>query len=245
MIDLTYKDVVMPEDCIFKISPSSINKFFEYPSVWYAENVLNETTFKGNTSTMLGTICHYIYECVAKNNKVTREDINEYLDSLDNPDINIEEIKSIYPAIADVVVNNYILQNKPQHIEIPLVAHVKNNVYVGGTCDNITGSVVCDYKNVASKPNEDTIPWNYKIQLMAYAYAARSKGMSIDRIRLIYGVRPLKTTPARCYVVTKQIDYEDWQDIENTLELIADTITTIKSNPELSYLLFKSMKLKV
>ena len=41
MIDLAYKDVVMPEDCIFKISPSSINKFFEYPSVWYAENVLN------------------------------------------------------------------------------------------------------------------------------------------------------------------------------------------------------------
>ena len=37
-----YEKPVFPNDCIFNISPSQIDKFFSYPSVWYRENLLGQ-----------------------------------------------------------------------------------------------------------------------------------------------------------------------------------------------------------
>lgn len=105
--------------------------------------------------------------------------------------------------------------------------------------------IVTDYKTVSTKPcNLDTIPFDYKIQLLAYAYALGRNKKFIDRIRVVYGVKPTKTLPARTFVVTEQISFEDTQLISDTLNLITDTILKVKQQPELTYLLFKSMSLK-
>jgi hypothetical protein len=241
-----YTEVEMPSDCLFKISPSQIDKFFSYPSVWYKEQILKEpSNFKGNTATTLGTVCHYIYEKVARNEDINRDIVNQALDTVTNPEVNIDEVKELYPLVAASVVNEYLLENIPTKTEFPVVGKVKNGIYVGGTVDAIKGSILTDYKHVATKPNTDQIPFNYKIQLLAYAYALKQNNVFIDRIRLVYGVKPTKTLPARTFVVTEMIGYEEEKLINDTLTLIADTVLYAREHPEAVHLLFKSMGLKV
>ena len=243
---LKYNEIKTPEDCIFRISPSQIALFFEYPSVWYKQEVCGVKEFDGNTATMIGTVCHLIYEYMAKGLPIDREMIANELEAYrDHPEIDVDEVINTYPSVANTVLSQYLQKNRPTEVELPVLTEVSNGIYVGGTCDNLTGDIVVDYKNVKTKPTEGAgIPFKYKIQLLAYAYALRANNKLVDRIRIVYGVQPTKTLDARCLVVTEQISYEDWKLIEDTLELMVLTVLEAKENPKLIPLLFKSMKLK-
>lgn len=237
--------VPLPGDCTFKISPSAISKFFEYPVIWYKEQVLQEVQFKGNTASVLGSIIHGIAECYATDKPVSREMIEPYLTKHKfNTDVNINEIRDLYPDMSAALINEYIRHNKPTEVEQSLCCQIKDGIYLAGTFDNLTGTTIVDYKNVTMKPNTDKIPWNYYIQLMAYAWMLRQTGKTVDRIRLVYTVRPTKTLPIRVFVVTQVITETDYQSITDVLTLISETVLLIKSNPELTHLLFKSMALK-
>ena len=79
-----------PDDCYHNISPSCIDEFFSYPVLYYKERVLeNEPKFKGSTSTVLGSICHKIYESVAKKEIITKEIIDKQLNQFDENDIEV------------------------------------------------------------------------------------------------------------------------------------------------------------
>ena len=248
-----YEHPERPSDCTYLISPSMISKFFDYPRLWYEEEYLGgEQTFKGNTSTFIGTICHHIYESITQGNPVSRDEINadliSYMQEHPNAEVNIPEVIEDYPKVAKAVVNGYILPRgvaKP-HIkcEFPVVGMVSGGIYVGGTCDRLENDIVCDYKTVSKLPNKMAIPFGYKIQLLAYAYALAQKGIDINYIRIIYGIRPMKTLDARCVVVTEQVDDTMWKLIDDTLNLISETVQTVREQPELAYLLFKSYDLK-
>ena len=108
----------------------------------------------------------------------------------------------------------------------------------------IEDDMIVDFKTVGKKPDENLIPWGYKIQLLAYAYAFRKQGYNINRIRLVYGVKPTKTIPARCITVTELITPEHEKMIQDTLQLITESVIICRNNPELVYLIFKSMELK-
>jgi hypothetical protein len=279
-----YAKIEMPEDCIFKISPSSISKFFEYPVVWYKDQVLGETQFQGNTSSVLGSIVHGLAEMYVKGQETSSEMVEAYLRrQLLKPDVNIQEVRELYPDMAAALINEYIRYNKPTEVERSLCYEVKDGVYVAGTFDNITetGKYTCmvvDYKNVGTKPNTNKIPWGYYVQEMAYAYMLKKEHERIqsmteeeceqeylleyeevetsykdklleknplpDKIRLVYVVRPTKTLPIRVFKVTQIINDDDYQNIEDVLNLIADTVLLGKERPELNYLLYKSMQLK-
>lgn len=243
----------VPEDCICTISPSQIEKFFTFPKIWYSECYLgNKPEFKGNTSSVIGIISHYIYKCVTENIPITREDINQqlldYLNIEPNPDVDATQVMSLYPLITKEVVNNYVIPHNNLgcviKCEQPITAKVVDGAYIAGTYDRLEGTVLCDYKNVSVKPNETCIPFGYKMQLLAYAYALRQHGYEVDRIRLIYGIRPTKTLPARCIVVTEEIDYKADKLVKDTLELIAESVLIVREKPELTHLIFKSMDLK-
>lgn len=245
----------IPDDCIFAISPSMIGKFFDYPRVWYEENYLGgEVEFKGNTATVTGTICHWIYEQITKKNteNVNRDYINEqldkYLEVCPNPDVDANQVKVDYPLVSKVVVNSYLLEANDKNSLIKseerIAAKVMDGIYVAGTCDRLEGDCIVDFKTVATKPNESVIPFNYKIQLLSYAYAFRSKGYEINRIRIVYGVKPTKTIPARCIVVTENIDFMAEKLMTDTLKLIGESVLAVRDNPNLAYLIFKSMDLK-
>ena len=234
----------------FKISPSQISKFFDYPTIWYKEQILGESEFNGNTATTLGTIIHAFAESFANGNPISRDDVEEYFEHLKKTrgvggdPINFNEIRELYPDMASLLINEYVRHNMPDSTEDQLLAPITDDVVVAGSCDNRTNSIVVDYKNVSTKPNTNAIPFGYKIQLLAYAYMYRHSGQDIDRIRLVYTVRPTKTLPVRTFTVTEVVKAEDWEMIENTLKLIAESVEKIKTNPELTHLIFKSYKLK-
>lgn len=242
-----YQEIELPDNAVFKISPSQIDEFFKLPKVWYEKNVLGKKEYFQNTAMALGTVCHYIYEMFGQNKYIDKEYIDEQIDTLEgNPDIDTAHVKEMYRVIAPEVINSYISSNMPTHTEYQTYTEVKDNVYICGTIDAIggNGSMVVDYKTVSKKPNDKAIPFNYKIQLLSYAYALKRNNHFIDRIRLVYGVKPTKTKEARTIVVTEQISYQDWKLVEDTLTLIADSVTKVKEQPELAYLIFKSMGLK-
>lgn len=249
-----YTRPVLPDDCTHIISPSMLGKFFDFPKVWYEEAILGKTpAFKGSTATVIGTICHYIYEQNTLGNKVTREEINEqldkYLELCPNEDINPTQVKIDYPLVASAVMNDYVIPHNQTNgvleCEKQVIAKVTNGIYIAGTCDRIEGDCLVDYKTISTKPNEQAIPFGYKIQLLAYAYALKQQHYEINRIRIVYGVKPTKTLPARCVVVTEEIDYMAEKLMRDTLTLVADSILAVKEHPELAYLIFKSMDLKI
>lgn len=242
-----------PEDCLYNISPSQIPLFFDLPKIWCEENLLGEDKkFKGNTGSVTGTIVHYLCESVTKGVTVTREDINKELLKYheNNPDLELDvpQIMSDYPLAAETIINGYVIpsNNSGARIEVEKQVQIKlrNGIYLSGTCDRIDGDCVVDYKIVERKPNEQEIPFGYKIQLLAYAYALRLMGYEINRIKVIYCVKPTKTLPARKFEVTLMIGYAEEKLIEDTLNLICDSIELVLQQPKLLYIVFKSMDLK-
>ena len=228
----------------FKISPSGISRFFEYPPLWYQDNFTGEQSFTGNTASELGTIIHAIAEAVANNETTTREEIQAYLDTIDNADIDKDEILRAYPEMASVLVNQYLLKNIPDKTEQQTICNLGDNILIGGTYDAIQGTTLIDYKTTSKKPNIESMPWNYKTQLLSYCYSLRAEGITIDRIRLVWVVKATKTLPVRLFVVNHMITQQDWKDIEDVLKIMKDTILLGKEKPEYLHILYKSMNLK-
>lgn len=170
-----YNDLQI-QDCSFRISPSSIGKFFDYPSVWYRDNILGEKEFTASTASVLGTVVHACAESYARKIEITREMIEEYITTaakkqkVTDDAINLTEIRECYPDMAKTLINDYIRTNKPTEVEQQIFAPVLDDIYVGGSCDNRTGDTVVDYKTYNSKTKPSKIPFGYKIQLLAYCF---------------------------------------------------------------------------
>jgi hypothetical protein len=248
-MDFTYKDLEIPNSN-FRISPSSIGKFFDYPSIWYKEHILKEKPeFNGNTASVLGTVIHAIAEEYGRYGSTppnARELCNNYINSFkNNEDVDCDLVKNLYEGMATILINDYLRYNIPNKVEEQVFTEVKNGIYVGGSCDALHGrTTITDYKNVGKKPSIDSIPFNYKIQLLSYALCYKNMGYPIDRIQIIYTVRPTKTLSPRVFQVAHTIQDEDWKLINDTLELIADSVELVKKNQSLAYIVFKSMNLK-
>ena len=95
----THIQAPVPDDCTFKISPSSIGDFFNYPSVWYKDHILGEKQFTGSTASTIGTCVHYIAEQFALGKRPTREFMETQIDGLSHPHIDNEEVKEVFPDL--------------------------------------------------------------------------------------------------------------------------------------------------
>lgn len=246
----THTEINMPNDCVLKISPSMINRFFEYPVNWYKEVVLNEPAeFKGNTATVLGSMCHAVYESVICGVPIAKEEFDNVLLKYceQRIDIDYTEIVNNYADIAEKVINEILLRDKlfPQYSEIALIGKIINGVYIGGHCDYISRGIITDFKTVSKKPDEISIPFHYKIQLMAYRYAAQLNNIHVEPyIQIIYGVKAQKTIPARCYMVREEVSYIDEQKALETFKLIGESVLKCKEDSSLIHLIFKSYQFK-
>ena len=242
-----YTVVPLPEDCKFKISPSSISKFFDYPDVWAKEHILGEQVFHGSTSTVLGSIVHGLAERYAKGLPSDRDLVEKYIRQfMFTPDVNAKEIRDNYPDMASLLINDYVRKNKPTEVEQSLCAKVddESGIYLAGTCDNLTGTMIVDYKTASKKPAGDNISYGYYLQLMAYAYLYRqTKGIIIDRIRLVYVIRPTKEYGPRLHVVTKVITEEHYKEFQTKLKIIIDSIKLYQQRPNLGHICFRSTAL--
>jgi len=251
-------------DCSFKISPSGIGRFFSFPSIWYRDNVLGEKSFTASTSTVLGTIVHAAAQSYVEKIPFTREMVEEYITEmarsqpLTEDAIQLDTIRNAYPDMAMILINDYIRHNPPTEVEKSLWCPILDDIYIGGTCDNRTQDTIIDYKSYSSATEPTKISFDYKIQALAYAFMFRYNGIPINRIRLVYVNRPIdgryisektgkecgKLTPPRVTVLTEVITEDDWKMITDTLTLMAESIQAVRSHPELTHIIFKSMSLK-
>lgn len=250
----TYEDL-LPKGA-FRISPSMISKFLSDKALWYQTQVLGNNPFKGNTSTILGTCIHRIAERYTKLKEVSHQELREYIDSFDDPEIDKDFIKEQLFPMGQALINYLRLNGMPQKSEEAVALQLSPEVYVAGTCDALEGDTLIDYKTTSSLSVSQTIPDYYKLQLLTYAYIYTKLGRPISRIRIVWVThnqtgrisdktgKPLKDYPTQVVPVTQLISDSDLEYIHNLLHLIKDCYETSKSNPHLTYMLFSDYSLK-
>lgn len=262
---LAYVPSSVPKGGIMNISPSSFGKFVEKPHVWFTEQVMKETTFNYSTSTVLGTIVHYCAECVAKDVSVSVDCIDDYINSFEeNEEYSKHDVRENYPAMAKVLVNQYVLPNKYCTLDTECFKQIQmphnKKFYVGGTIDRLEGSVedctIVDYKTYNSKTKPKSISSHYKYQLLVYAWVLKLLGYDPTRMKLVYvnrnidgGIsektqKPLKSYPPEITELVEVITEEDLLFIEGLLYLAADSVDAWKKYPELAHVIWHDPRLK-
>ena len=272
----------IPEGCV-GISPSRLSVFFSAPWQWAASELKGERSFTGDTATVLGTIVHYIAEEFGKKstNKNRRTEIYKYLYSQLNNDALWERDKdkedfeketflresAVCPTVDfNVVLDKWELMaqklvdylkhmsSKITHAEDLINTPITSHVYACGSCDAVfNDNEIVDYKTCKSA--SDSIPFNYRLQLLTYAYIYRQRGLPISRISIIWITKPennrigktgnrLADIPCNVTKVTEEIGESDFLYIENILKLVAESVEFLEDNPDKSYIVWKDYRLK-
>lgn len=260
---LDYQSAAVPEDCKFKISPSGFSDFISAPHRWYRSQVSKVEVFEGNTSSVIGTIVHYIAETVAQNKTPQKDMIEEYIVKMSKlPDVDGDVVRDNFPMMAEMLINEYVWPNKSNYLSVETqhCAKIAEGVYAAGTLDVLEGvesdCMITDYKTYNSKTKPKTIPANYKYQLLVYAHMLMLNGYSPTRIRLVYVSRnidgglsektgkPLKSYPPEVTVLTELITQEDMDFIKSCLDLCVDTLAAGEAHPELLHVMWHDPRLK-
>lgn len=250
----------------FKISPSSVEKFFSDKTQWYNENLNGASKkFQGSTSTLNGTVVHHCCEVVA-NSKMTgiphdsdelRTEVETYIQKHENNELyDTTKVESLWHSMASQLITTYVLPANTIATENFIQHEINPGVFVGGTYDAITSTApgdslthpvgqltVRDYKTASTMPT--TFTWAYRLQAYTYAYILHQKGIKIDYVELCYAVQPTKTLPVRTTGFTLPFDKYAYELIEGILKLIADSMQCYKDYPDLRYLLACDYRLKV
>ena len=253
----------------FRISPSQVSKFFSNTSEWYRTNLLGEdASFTSSTSSVLGTCVHYVCERYGKTQQFTdadKQEVAKYIEKHTNPeyeDFNPEIDKSVvetqYKIMATELVNQFLSSHIPTNVEDFLHHEILPDVFVGGSCDYYdekTGTVL-DWKTTSTLTAPKTISYPYRLQLLCYAWLYRQQGKPVNRIQIAYVTRAetnrisevtqkrLKDYPSTISILSESISETDLEFIESILNLIAHSVQTFKSNPELQFLLAQDWRLR-
>jgi hypothetical protein len=263
MNPLDYVSTPAPDDCDVKISPSSFGTFIEKPWNWYRQQVLGLDKFEYSTSSVIGSIVHYVAEQVALNKEVNEEAIEEYIEKhKENETYVKEDVRINWYDMASVLVNDYTLVEQGSILEAEMqgCAKVSDRIYTSGTLDLLQGTkedcMLVDYKTYNSKSKPKSISSVYRYQLLTYVWILRKLGYNVNRIRLVFVNRaidgglsektgkPLKSYPPEITVLTEVVNEEDIVFIEKQLELCSDSINATKKHPELCHVIWHDMRNK-
>lgn len=281
-LDYVSGSTVIPDDA-FGISPSGLHRFFSEPWNWYGEMVLgNAPAFQGSTSTVLGTIVHYVGEEFANTQSVDKSEIWKYIckecnipypgdvpeDADDEfwevyfSEFNTSELYDTqriieqYRPMGNALIQYLSKTGLPQHTEDLISREVLPGYYACGSADAVHGDCLIDYKTTSVMSPSEKIPFNYRLQLLTYAWIYKGMGIDINRIRIVWITnnetgrvsektgKPLKDYPSKVVPVTQSITQEDFEYIENILKLVAETVEKGKDCLELVHLLYKDYRLK-
>jgi len=272
------ENVIKPNQ--FRISASGISRFFTNTNQWWRENFLNESGFISSTASVLGTCVHYCAECYAKNKTISKEnqlEINNYILKHTEPayedyneEISLEVIESQYKVMAMNLINNELQSHMPSLVE-PFIAHeVLPNIFVGGSIDALEGvilddngnfkqigpALINDYKTTSLTPARipKVLKYEYKLQLLTYAWVLKQKGITVDRIKNTYITRqdinrigktgrPLKDYPSEIITIIENITDESIEYIDGIIRVIASSVDHWDKYPEHRYLLAQDWRL--
>lgn len=250
----------------FRISASGIARFYTAPTAWFRENLLGESGFISSTASVLGTCVHYVAEIFAKTGTFTeanKQEIEDYIVAHTtptytdyNPEVDGDIIRHQYKVMAQNLVTEYLAYNKPITVEPFVTEEILPGIFVGGSIDNVSPGMIVDYKTSSMTKLPDTIKFEYKLQLLTYAWIMRKRGTPIDRVRIVYITREVigeispktgkqfKSYPSEVKVLTENVTEQDFEYIEGIIKLIAESVDRWKKVPEDRYLLAKDYRLK-
>ena len=232
----------------FRISPSSVSRFFEHPRSWWGENFLSEPGFTGSTATVIGTINHYFAELAANNQQSNDpvSDVEQYLSTITH-ECDKDEVRTYWQEMSSVLIDGCVTGTTYHSTEQFIYHKLLPGIYVAGTYDAIVYNynnelVLRDYKTSSVKPSG--IPYNYRMQLHTYAYILRQKGIDIKYVELCYVTRPTKTLPPRYFNFIEPLTNNDLDKIIGQLDTIAHSVDHWNKHPEHRYLLAQDYRLK-
>ena len=253
-----YDGLDLIPDNAFKISPSSVSKFFTEKATWYREKLLGEPKkFVGSTSTVLGTIVHHCCEITAKGEDRSSldNDVETYMAKFDDDEYDKNKIRDLWRNMAESMIKEYVLGSNIVDTEQFILHELVPNVFVGGTYDAITSTIpndsltsptgiltLRDYKTASKKPS--TFTYSYKLQAYTYAYILHQKGIPISDVELCFAIQPTKTMGVRTERFIVPFDKSAYLFIEGILMLIAESVETWKEYPNCRYLLAADYRLK-
>lgn len=244
----------------FRISASQVSRYFDSTTSWFREFLLGEEGFTGNTATELGTCVHAAAEMFVREGTIHNDAIEEYIENLGN-DIDKRFIMSQYPGMASTLLAMYLEQNMPEKTELFLAKEIIPNIWAGGSIDNLTklpdGTyAIVDYKTTSSKTAPTKVARSYWFQQCLYVWLARHHGYQVNSFRLVYITtnelnrvsektgKPLKDYPSTVAVLEHLVTDTDIEIIENTVNLIAESVKAWKEQPEIRHLLAQDYRLK-
>lgn len=239
----------------FRIGASQVSKFFDYTSQWYHEHMLGEEGFTGSTATELGTVVHAGIEMFVDNGEIEWNNLEDYINSLSDPDIDKERILSQYEPMIEVALP-FVAANMPDEVEKFVFHEILPGVGAGGSIDAIRGDTIIDWKTTSAKTPPTKFSRNYWFQQMTYAWVLKQQGIDINFLKLVFITqnetgrvsektgKPLKDYPSTVSVVTEPVTEENLELIGSCLKLIAESVQAWKDNPEIRYLLAQDMRLK-
>ena len=260
---LDYVPAEVPETCRHRISPSSFGTFIERPWTYHRQQIQGLDKFEYSTSSIIGSIVHYVAEQVALNKLVDEEAIETYIEKhQENENYCKDTVRLNWYEMSSELVNSYTLPEQPSILEVEgqVCAEVTDGIFAAGTFDLLQGNkddcILVDYKSYHSKTKPKAITSVYRYQLLTYVWILRKLGYNVTRIRLVYisrridgGIsektnKPLKSYPSEVTVLTECVNEDDLQFIDNQLNLCADTINTAEKYPELLSVIWHDARLK-
>lgn len=238
------------------ISPSAASKFNSNTFECIKNLVCKEITFKGNTSTLLGSCVHRVAEVYYQlngNEKATREhvmkEIPNYIHSLQVPDdIEIDKnfILEQFKPMAEMMLKYLKTYGIPDESEITLSMDLGDNILLKGTYDARQGSTLIDYKTTSTKNPQPKIPEHYKLQMMLYVLLLKQKGIHISNLRIVWITtqevnrisektgKPMKDYPSQFVIANEKVLDEDLIETEEFLKSMKNTLVLFSQNSALA-----------
>ena len=261
---LDYVSAAVPEGCTLKISPSSFGTFIERPWAWYREQIQGIGGFEYSTSSVIGTIVHYVAETVGSGKEINKAHIEAYIEKHEENENYVKEtVRLQWPQMATVLVNDYVLPNNANMlaVEMQVAAELTKGIFPAGTLDLLEGTkedcMLVDYKSYHSKTKPKVITSLYRYQLCVYVWILRKMGYNVTRIRLVFinrnidgGIsektgKSLKSYPPEVTVLTESVNEDDITYIESMLNLCAETIDASNKFPALRSVIWHDQRAAV
>lgn len=215
-------------------------------------------------------IYRYIFKTAFTPQQQTKllEDFNNILDKpnetvesflqlyADHPDFEVNTVLEQYKPMGNALIQYLRQRGLPQRSEELVKAKIKDHYYVSGSCDAVMHDrKIIDYKTTSEKSPKMYIPYNYKLQLLCYAYIYKQLGLDIDSISIVWITRnevgrlgktgkPLKDYPSKVVEVTELITEDDFKFIKDILCLVAESIQATKEYPHLKHIIWRDYRLK-
>ena len=254
----------------FRISASQVSRFFDTTSQWYREQLLGEDGFTGNTASELGNCVHAAAAMQTELGHVAYETIDAYIGSLDPIEFDTDHIRAQYPLMVDVLLS-FLEQNPSAEAEKFIYHEILPGIGAGGSIDALCGDRVVNEDGTITYTGEVTIrDWkttsalsppnkfsrNYWFQQMVYSWVLKQLGITVSKIQLVYITqsvtgrvsektgKPLKDYPSQISVVTEEVTESSLELIGSCLHLIAESVQTWNTKPELRHLLAQDLRLK-